>query len=120
MENIKIIYIGKDELFIKSSLEIIEKYKLEDHIILKSMFLEEEGELVAKFVPEVIGEKPQIIIIDFSYKFECIRKLARRLRLCLNSEDVSCVGVLNSPEKKNETISEEDLFNSREKSEWLV
>ena len=116
MDKLKIVYIGKDELFTKGVIETLDKFYEPEQIKLQSMFLEEnEEDLVAKFVPEIIAKNPNIVIIDFSFKFDSLRLLARRLRLSLDSSKVTCVGVLNLPESAQGIIVDDELLISKEK-----
>ena len=115
MNTLKFVYIGKDKLFSEGVVDTLNTFYEPEQTIFSTLFLEEiEEDLVAKIIPKVIAENPNIIIIDFSFKFENIKILARRLRLSLDSSTVTCVGVLNQPESSSIENLLSEIENSKE------
>ncbi len=100
----KILYFGKDDVFMNGYQDKLDELKLSSEVRLEERFFkdDEEKSKVANLVGEIAQENYQAILIDFSVAKDSVSLLARHLRLSLNPEQVALIGLLNQVGNENE------------------
>ncbi|MBT4792235.1 MAG: hypothetical protein HON90_11740 [Halobacteriovoraceae bacterium] len=105
----KVLYLGKDALFLTGLTQTFSEVYADSPINIHELF-PEPGSFIGKFLPLILQEKSNIIIVDFSTDFELMRELAWQLSISLNPKDVTLVGVLDIPHNE-ESEHELDLVS---------
>jgi hypothetical protein len=105
-----IIYFGKDEVFLNSLQKGISTHENSEEISLTQMKFHdnEDDNLTTKLVHEMISKNPDVIMIDFSYKTENMLMLARHLRMTLDAEKISFIGLLNQVGLEDKTATKKN------------
>jgi hypothetical protein len=103
----KTLYLGKDKLFLGSLRDTFSKVYTDNSVEIKELFPDSVS-FTGKFISTILQERPSIIIVDFSTDFELMRELGWQLRMSLDPDDVTLIGILDTPDN-DESNQELDL-----------